>query len=62
MKEFIKNKIIAFLGLKNLKTYAKEMQDLRDNLEHLESDFRELKHEFNQMTEGYMLDVKLRKE
>ena len=39
--EFIKNKIIALLGLKHL--YA-EMQELRDNLEHLESQYEDTKY------------------
>ena len=39
--EFIKNKIIALLGLKNL--YA-EMQELRDNLEYLESQYDDTKY------------------
>ena len=98
MKEFIKNKLIALLGLKNL--YA-EMQELRDNLEYLESQYEDTKYlaedlelsltdvsdkadvletmiqdsrdelsadiqlavdDFNQMREGYVLDVKLTRE
>ena len=39
--EFIKNKLIALLGLKNL--YA-EMQELRDNLEYLESQYEDTKY------------------
>ena len=97
--EFIKNKLIALLGLKNL--YA-EMQELRDNLEYLESQYDDTKYlaedlesqvsdlesridekedeldnsfvdlenrletttqealdSFNEMTKGYVLDVKL---
>jgi len=96
--EFIKNKLIALLGLKNL--YA-EMQELRDNLEYLESQYEDTKYlaedlelsltdvsdkadvletmiqdsrdelsadiqlavdDFNQMREGYVLDVKLTRE
>ena len=96
--EFIKTKLIALLGLKNL--YA-EMQELRGELEDmasqyedtkylveeleteladlnqkaddfeystdnirtdLESDFKGLKDEINQMKEGYVLDVKLTRE
>ena len=100
--EYIKTKLIALLGLKNL--YA-EMQELRDNLEYLESQYDDTKYlaedlesqvsdlesridekeneldnafvdlenrfettieeeldRFNEMTKGYVLDVKLRKE
>ena len=41
MIEFIKTKLIALLGLKNL--YA-EMQELRDNLEYLESQYEDTKY------------------
>jgi|TARA_B100000900_G_C20594486_1_gene722856 predicted nucleic acid-binding Zn-ribbon protein len=96
--EFIKTKLIALLGLKNL--YA-EIQELRDNLEYLESQYEDTKYlaedlessltdvsdktdnletiiedykdelsgdiqlavdDFNQMKEGYVLDVKLTRE
>ena len=39
--EYIKTKLIALLGLKNL--YA-EMQELRDNLEYLESQYDDTKY------------------
>lgn len=39
--EYIKTKLIALLGLKNL--YA-EMQELRDNLEYLESQYEDTKY------------------
>ena len=39
--EYIKTKLIALLGLKNL--YA-EMQQLRDNLEYLESQYDDTKY------------------
>jgi len=39
--EFIKTKLIALLGLKNL--YA-EIQELRDNLEYLESQYEDTKY------------------
>ena len=102
MKEFIKNKLIALLGLKHL--YL-EMQELRETLEDLELQYDDTKYlaenlesevselesridekeyeldnafvdlenrlettteealdSFNEMTKGYVLDVKLRKE